>query len=120
MYNFTVATAHTYFVGDGQWLVHNSCPVSMDEAIGQAGDFVGDSGFLEMTGKGTNYQFRSVITNAQGDTIIRVGRLDVNMADGHVMQAGTHLNLQEWVNGVETQNLHIPIDANTIRFGDHP
>ncbi|MBE7529129.1 MAG: hypothetical protein HS099_05290 [Ardenticatenaceae bacterium] len=23
MYNFTVATAHTYFVGDGQWLVHN-------------------------------------------------------------------------------------------------
>lgn len=25
MYNFTVATAHTYFVGDGQWLVHNIC-----------------------------------------------------------------------------------------------
>jgi hypothetical protein len=25
MYNFTVATAHTYFVGDGQWLVHNDC-----------------------------------------------------------------------------------------------
>ena len=25
MYNLTVATAHTYFVGDGQWLVHNSC-----------------------------------------------------------------------------------------------
>lgn len=27
MYNFTVAVAHTYFVGDRQWLVHNnSCP----------------------------------------------------------------------------------------------
>ncbi len=26
MYNFTVADAHTYFVGDGQWLVHNVCP----------------------------------------------------------------------------------------------
>jgi hypothetical protein len=25
MYNLTVATAHTYFVGDGQWLVHNIC-----------------------------------------------------------------------------------------------
>src|SRR5690606_13176037 len=25
MYNFTVDTAHTYFVGDGQWLVHNEC-----------------------------------------------------------------------------------------------
>jgi hypothetical protein len=23
VYNLTVATAHTYFVGDGQWLVHN-------------------------------------------------------------------------------------------------
>jgi hypothetical protein len=26
MYNFTVAAAHTYFVGEGQWLVHNACP----------------------------------------------------------------------------------------------
>lgn len=25
MYNLTVATAHTYFVGEGQWLVHNIC-----------------------------------------------------------------------------------------------
>ena len=27
MYNLTVETAHTFFVGEGQWLVHNSdCP----------------------------------------------------------------------------------------------
>lgn len=25
MYNLEVETAHTYFVGEGQWLVHNSC-----------------------------------------------------------------------------------------------
>ena len=25
MYNLTVAQAHTFFVGDGQWLVHNQC-----------------------------------------------------------------------------------------------
>lgn len=25
MYNLTVDTAHTYFVGEGQWLVHNAC-----------------------------------------------------------------------------------------------
>ena len=25
MYNITVAVAHNYFVGDGQWLVHNAC-----------------------------------------------------------------------------------------------
>ena len=27
MYNLTVAVAHTFFVGDGQWLVHNACPI---------------------------------------------------------------------------------------------
>jgi RHS repeat-associated protein len=26
MYNLTVDTAHTFFVGDGAWLVHNTCP----------------------------------------------------------------------------------------------
>ena len=28
MYNLTVAAAHTYFVGEGEWLVHNACPQS--------------------------------------------------------------------------------------------
>ncbi|MCB0107994.1 MAG: hypothetical protein KDE53_18860 [Caldilineaceae bacterium] len=40
MYNLTVAQAHTFFVGDGQWLVHNACltPNQMNRAIqrGQA------------------------------------------------------------------------------------
>jgi hypothetical protein len=27
MYNLTVAEAHTFFVGDKQWLVHNDCGV---------------------------------------------------------------------------------------------
>ncbi len=26
MYNFSVSIAHTYFIGDGQWLVHNAGP----------------------------------------------------------------------------------------------
>lgn len=26
MWNLTIVTAHTYFVGDKQWLVHNACP----------------------------------------------------------------------------------------------
>ena len=36
MYNFTVASAHTYFVGDGQWLVHNAClrPRKLHAALG--------------------------------------------------------------------------------------
>jgi RHS repeat-associated protein len=28
MYNLTVDTAHTFFVGEGQWLVHNTCPLA--------------------------------------------------------------------------------------------
>jgi len=35
MYNFTVATAHTYFVGEGQWLVHNACWEIGDRTVGQ-------------------------------------------------------------------------------------
>lgn len=29
MYNLTVADAHTFFVGNGQWLVHNGCNYSL-------------------------------------------------------------------------------------------
>ncbi|NIT56775.1 MAG: hypothetical protein GWN00_11245, partial [Aliifodinibius sp.] len=28
LYNLTVAEAHTYFVGAGQWLVHNGCKLT--------------------------------------------------------------------------------------------
>ncbi len=28
MYNMTVAIAHTYIVGDGEWVVHNACGIS--------------------------------------------------------------------------------------------
>jgi RHS repeat-associated protein len=29
MYNLTVDTAHTFFVGEGQWLVHNDCGIDL-------------------------------------------------------------------------------------------
>ena len=35
MYNLTVDDAHTFFVGDGQWLVHNAglvCPTRWDDS----------------------------------------------------------------------------------------
>lgn len=34
MYNLTVAAAHTYFVGGGQWLVHNGCS-ALARALGK-------------------------------------------------------------------------------------
>ncbi len=38
MYNLTVAFAHTYFVGDGQWLVHNGC-FNRNPTASQMADF---------------------------------------------------------------------------------
>lgn len=33
MYNLTVDTAHTFFVGEGQWLVHNACGTQQHHLI---------------------------------------------------------------------------------------
>jgi hypothetical protein len=33
MYNLTVDTAHTFFVGEGQWLVHNACGPKIPKGI---------------------------------------------------------------------------------------
>lgn len=47
MYNLTVDEAHTYFVGDGEWLVHNTCELrynSEGEIIGYDGDAPGSAG----------------------------------------------------------------------------
>jgi hypothetical protein len=53
MYNLTVATAHTFFVGDAQWLVHNcggtttkpqwpDNPDAMDDMLGIKGERIPD------------------------------------------------------------------------------
>jgi hypothetical protein len=36
MYNLTVSQAHTFFVGEGRWLVHNACSVNFDPSQLQA------------------------------------------------------------------------------------
>ncbi|KAA0265716.1 MAG: hypothetical protein DPW18_13750 [Chloroflexi bacterium] len=41
MYNLTVDTAHTFFVGEGQWLVHNTC--SSTTLSNNLGGGVGDN-----------------------------------------------------------------------------
>jgi len=42
MYNLTIDTAHTFFVGEGQWLVHNACGYS-DEWFEGLGDMPPES-----------------------------------------------------------------------------
>jgi RHS repeat-associated protein len=38
MYNLTIDEAHTFFVGNGQWLVHNTCGPIPEYALGNLGD----------------------------------------------------------------------------------
>ena len=78
MYNLTFDTAHTYFVGGGQWLVHNiggACPSS-----GAVSDLIGGNqtfnqlltnfNYVEAWQAGgninkgfTNYEFYRIMTN---------------------------------------------------------
>jgi hypothetical protein len=56
MYNLTVDEAHTFFVGDGQWLVHNACdfhriPYGSDELSRAVQQFRID---WNLPGKNTN------------------------------------------------------------------
>jgi hypothetical protein len=94
--------------------------ISMDEAIERAAAHVGGKGVVETTGKGLNFQFRSTRTTAAGDVETRIGRFDVNPADGHVSREGAHLNLETQINKVIRQNQHVPIDPRTVRSGDKP
>jgi RHS repeat-associated protein len=43
MYNLTVADAHTYFVGDEQWLVHNQCTIRLGNRRPINSDFAGQT-----------------------------------------------------------------------------
>jgi hypothetical protein len=50
MYNLTVAEAHTYFVGEHHWLVHNACPTGNRGAqpgLGQSGGPTAGQPFTE-------------------------------------------------------------------------
>jgi hypothetical protein len=89
----------------------------MDAAIDQAAQHVGPNGIVEVT-RGGNVQFRSTEIDANGQTINRMGRFDVNPGDPHVMRDGPHLNIETHINGVGP-NIHISIDPSTIRPGDY-
>jgi hypothetical protein len=64
MYNFTVAAAHTYFVGEGQWLVHNDC--------------LGD--FLAKVSRSAEPGSRSIIGQASG-SLEQAERMFQNLVD---------------------------------------
>jgi hypothetical protein len=94
--------------------------LTMDAAVARAASHVGPDGFMETTGNGLNYQFRSMATDANGNVIARMGRFDVNLLDPHVGQFGPHLNLETQINGRIISNLHFDIDPLSILAGDMP
>ena len=91
----------------------------MDEAVERAVDHAGPEGVMETTGNGLNYQFRGMETDDDGNTIARIGRLDVNPSDSHVAQNGLHLNLETQINGNTVSNIHIPIPSRDGTIGGY-
>lgn len=99
-------------------------PISMTEALGLAGDFIGGN-FRTVTSGSGGFQFMSSETDAAGNTIMRIARIDINPSTQHVIDLGPHLNLETQINGRPVRSgpmadPHIPIDPATIRPGDCP
>ncbi|MEH1789026.1 MAG: polymorphic toxin-type HINT domain-containing protein [Nostoc sp.] len=122
VYNFNVEGFHTYFVSDLGILVHNTCggsPISFDEAIERAQQFLEPGVPMRVMDGPTGIQIIQEFTDSAGRRITRRVGFDVNPSSGHVRQLGSHLNLQTQINGVIQRGAltdpHIPIDPSTVR-----
>jgi len=93
-------------------------PIHMDNAVEAAVEFAGDAGKMIET-PGGNYQFVGDAVDELGNRTTKIGRIDVNPADDHVLNQGPHLNLEHQARG-KSYNYHYPIDPSTIRRSDHP
>ena len=84
MYNLTVATAHTYFVGDGQWLVHNLCKFTPVKGFKDRVESVKATitlGDLD-TGTVTNPSSRNWVQNIMGNPTDQAGHVIGNRLGG--------------------------------------
>ena len=74
MYNLTVAKAHTYFVGPGEWLVHNACSRVLRENLKTA-----DQSAEAMEAEGVAWQAHHLIPKQyEGHLVVQRAKL----ADG--------------------------------------
>ena len=89
MYNLTVAEAHTFFVGRGQWLVHNvdcnklvdGMSIAVADALDAAESFLG-KGYTDM-GNGR-------FVSGDGLRQVRMGDSDILGKHG----GGSHMNFE--------------------------
>lgn len=123
VYNLEVNAEHVYHVGASALLVHNACPVSMDEALDRAADFLEPHVPVRSIDGPSGVQFIQEFTGPASDRIVKRVGFDLNPLDGHVQTLGPHLNLQTQINGnvIKSGILadpHFLIDPTTIRSGD--
>ena len=123
VYNLEVNAEHVYHVAETGLLVHNSCPVSMDEALDLAAGFMEPHVPIRSINGPSGVQFIQNFSGPGGDSITRRVGFDLDPASRHVQTLGPHLNLQTQVNGVivgvgPLADPHIPINPTTIIPGD--
>ena len=123
VYNLEVDGEHVYCVSSAGVLAHNACPISMDDALDRAQQFMQPGVTIHSVNQPSGVQFIQTFIDANGDTITRRVGFDINPANRHVQQLGPHLNLQTQINGVPIRtgplaDPHFPIDPRTIIPGD--
>ena len=79
MYDLTVAVAHTYYVGEGEWLVHNCTPTDRlkehltdRDLAGARGDLAGDP---VLGAGGRPFQHLKEVQDAQRGLLNRIEQL---------------------------------------------
>ncbi len=104
MYNLTVDEAHTFFVGDGQWLVHNAgCDIDWEYALRNAGD-LGDVKLWRA----------QQLPSVQGKSITQIRNM---LEDGGWQFGywGTMANVEVWVNNIDPSIIRIDKTGNIVK-----
>jgi hypothetical protein len=123
VFNLEVDGQHVYHVASSGLLVHNACPISMDDALDRAHNFMEPGVPIRSVDGSTGVQFVQNYVDAAGNAITKRVGFDINPATSHVKSLGPHLNLQTQINGRIVRSgpfadPHIPIDPLSITPGD--
>lgn len=113
MHNLTVAEAHTFFVGERAWLVHNA-GCSPSELLAQNMEASGlgprpaGSAAHHMVSHGPNKRFPEV---AQSQAILKKHGIDINGADNGVYLPHTRTSPNN--TGNPNASVHLPVHTTT-------
>ncbi|MCQ3938097.1 MAG: hypothetical protein DPW18_13765 [Chloroflexi bacterium] len=118
MYNLTVDTAHTFFVGEGQWLVHNTCGDDIWEVASNLGEQSSRSPFArEIPGNVDDARnlFYDFSQNASEIIEYDSGMLRANFDDGMVVTFRSESSMY-WSKGAPTIEINHPMKENILKL----